>query len=399
MLKKGCKVMKFTVEREQFGKILTTVRLAQGTTSISNNEWVKGVRIETEGKDSLRLSASDATSTISAVVEGINIEKEGSMLIQGDIIDGLSSKMQEENKTSFSVEDNKLDIINGKDKGSYALMDDNFVKIDLVGTENWLTIPIKLFLQASKKVKFAACQDTGTRPKMQAVYFSSADKKVDIVACDGHKMAKLVLTYEEEIADFSVLVRSDIVEKISKALLDLIGDEGNVQICTTNDKMYFRAGHFIAAAVLTDSSYIKYDKIIPSDDKINFVVSCNRKELIRKIDMAGFANKTSKDSNGIYNIGIKVGDEGFGEGFLSIINAKVASNKQSGEISVTQEKGKIPSDFCLWVDYRYTGEVLKNFDCDKIYLSFVDQNSPFVVSDPTQTNYLCLLMPQTTTKK
>jgi DNA polymerase III sliding clamp (beta) subunit (PCNA family) len=165
-------------------------------------------------------------------------------------------------------------------------------------------------------------------------------------------------------------------------------------MCVTESKMFIKSGTFMASANLIDSKYINYNKIIPSADDITLSISCNKKDLIRKVDMAGFINKTSKDSNGMCNIGIKIGDEGFGEGCLSIVSYKSASNKQNSEISVVQEYGNIPKDFCVWVDYKNVLDVLKNFTTEKIFMDFIDSNSPFIIKDKDRENYLTLLMPQ-----
>ena len=76
------------------------------------------------------------------------------------------------------------------------------------------------------------------------------------------------------------------------------------------------------------------------------------------------------------------------------VRKKLASNKQNSEISVIQEYGDIPEDFCVWVDYRNVLDVLKNFSTEKIFIDFINCNSPFIIKDKERENYLTLLMPQ-----
>jgi DNA polymerase-3 subunit beta len=385
--------MKFTVNREQFKKILGVVKLAQG--SNGNNEWVKGIKFQTEGIDTIRLTASDTTTTISTVIDNVKIEDVGSMLLNGDTIDKLMSAYTD-NEVEFELEDKYVKINTGKNKGQFEVMEeDNFVGIDLIGKDSWFSIPINLFLMADSKVRFAAATDNGVRPKMQSVYFTHVNGSVDIVATDGHKLAKLVVKTEGQLSDFELLVKAESIKKISSALSILSSAEGNVEICATLDKMYLRKGDFLASANLIDSKYINYNKIIPTND-INFSISCDRKELLRNLNIAGLANQTSKDSNGISNVEIKISEEVCGEGYLSIKSSKAASNKHSGDISMTQDKGKAPDNFSICVDYKYIAEVLKSYSCDNISMFFVDSNRPFIIKDSTQENYLCIVMPQQT---
>ena len=390
--------MKFKVDRENFRKVLSVVKLAQSNGAINNNEWTKGIKIEKETNTSIRLSATDTSTTISAVVEDVVIERDGSFLFSGDILDKITS-LQVGNELSVELvgdsNNAKLILVCGDDSSEFDLMRDDFIGIDLSNTDKWFSMPTKLFLTADSEVRFAACMDNGTRPKMQSVYFKTNNQTMDIVACDGKKLAKVILPLDESTFsnDFCVLIRADIVNKISSALKDLIGLDAIVDICMGEDKMLIRSGTFIASAQLLDSSYINYNKIIPKAEEVSLSISCNKKDLIRKAELANFANKSSKDSNGIDYVGIKVSEEGFGEGCLSVVSAKAASNKQISEISVTLESGSIAPDFCIWVNYKNLSEVLKNFNSERIIIDFKDSNSPFMIRDKDRTNYLTLLMP------
>jgi DNA polymerase III sliding clamp (beta) subunit (PCNA family) len=387
--------MKFKVNRENFRKVLNVVKVAQSSGAVNENIWTKGIKIEKETNTSVRLSATNISTTISAVVEDVVIEKDGKMLLGGDILDKITS-LQTGEELSVELVDNVAKLVCGNDLSQFEVMRDDFIGIDLSNANKWFSIPTKLFLTADSEVRFAACMDNGTRPKMQSVYFKIDNNTMDIVACDGKKLAKVVLPLDVNTLynDFCALIRGDIVNKISSALKDLIGSDGIVDICMDNDKMFIiRSGNFLASAQLTDSSYINYKKIIPSTEEISLSISCNKKDLIRKSEMANFANKYSKDSAGIDHIGIKVSEEGFGEGSLSVVSAKAASNKQISEISVTLESGTITPDFCVWVNYKNLSEVLKNFNSEKVIIDFKDSNNPFIIRDKDRTNYITLLMP------
>jgi DNA polymerase III sliding clamp (beta) subunit (PCNA family) len=187
--------MKFKVDREKFRKVLSVVKLAQGTGSVTNNEWVKGIKIEIENKDSIRFTATDTNSIISAVLDNVIIENEGngSILLNGEIIDKITS-MQSDSELLVEVQDNVAKLYCGKDKSEFELMRvDDFIGIDLSITNEWFSLPVKSFLMADSDVSFAACKDSGTRPKMQGIYFITENNSMDIVACDGRKLSKLVL--------------------------------------------------------------------------------------------------------------------------------------------------------------------------------------------------------------
>jgi DNA polymerase III sliding clamp (beta) subunit (PCNA family) len=73
----------------------------------------------------------------------------------------------------------------------------------------------KFFLEVFKVIKTAST-DSGSRPKMQKVYFNCKNNLLEIVACDGKVLAKLDKTFQFNVKDFNFLITcSDIYDVLS----------------------------------------------------------------------------------------------------------------------------------------------------------------------------------------
>src|SRR4030042_1076537 len=384
--------MNVTVNREALKECIGIVKTAQGTGA--QNEWTKGLKIKVfnsaDGSGVMTISSTDTTLSINLSIDA-EVNEEGSCLINGDLIQKMVECYVDE-KVSIKLDGN-IFMECGRDKGDYQSMNvDDFTDMNIDGNnDGWFQIPVGLIFDADTKVRFAAADYTSAKPQMSSVYLTLNDGVLEVVACDGCKLAFLTSTVSRDFPNFSILISGETLAKVSKAIKEYTKDE-NIDINIKEDKVYFRIGRLLISAGLVSGKYINYKKIVPTS--FNLGITFDRKELMRKIQIADIANQFSPDGQAIKDIAIKMNGEGFGQGFATIVNAHGLLNKQIGEIPFITEYGEINEDWALWVDTKYALEVLKNHTSDVIQIDVDNPNVPFSIKGKRNTDYICVVMPK-----
>jgi len=389
--------MDVTVNRELLKESIGIAKIAQGTGG--TNEWTKGLKMRAftspEGNGSIALSSTDGNTSIDLCIDA-EVRQPGEILIDGVLINKLVDCYIDEN--IIIKLDGDISIQCGRDNGDYKPMKvDDFVNITTDDNDTgWFKIPVSLITDADTKVRFAAADYSSAKPQMSSVYLILQDGKIEMAACDGCKLAYLKNDVSQDLPNFSILIPSEGLGKIAKAIREYSSDE-NIDINIKEDRVYVRVGRLLMDSLLVSGKYINYKKIVPS----NFVlgITFDRKELMRKVQIADAANTCSPDGSQINDVAIKMTNEGFGQGFATIVNAKNVANTQVGEIPFTTEYGEIKEDWALWVDTTYALQVLKNISCDAVQIDIENPNIPFRIKGKDSEDYICVVMPKQHKKK
>lgn len=388
--------MKISVDRSVLRKAIDIVSIALNTKD-AQNEWAKGIKFETGtkvGEGKLCLTTTDtvlgAKITIDAITEG-DVE----FLVNGEMLSKIVDCFGD-NTVQFEIDD-KLTIKSGKDSGEYEQMRVNdFSFVEVPSDAKWFTLPIEVIVGAKDKVGFATLKGE-LKPKFSAVHFTLENDKLNIVACDGSRLAISETTVSVDVPKLEILIMSDFLGRISNGLKTFGVKDINVDVYLQEDRAYFRYEGLLFSTSLVNDTYFNYKKIVPVGS--NFIVSVDNKELFRKVKMAKIANDYSADGSSIKTIGMKGTEEGFGQGSLTIVNASTSSNKQAGEISYTVEDGEVPKEFCLWVNPDHILEILSKLG-SIVQFEVNDQNSPFKIrTKDANDGYMIVVMPRVIKKK
>lgn len=386
--------MQVSVDRNLLKDSIGIVKTIQGTGQ--TNEWTKGLKFEalstSEGNGTMKISATDITASIVLTIDA-SVSSSGKFLINGDLIQKMVECYVDDQVVIDTGED--ISIKCGRDSGSYeAMRVDDFSDLTVDDNDSgWFQVPSSLIFDSDTKVRFAAADYTAAKPQMASVYLTLTDGLLEVVACDGCKLALLKTDISKDLPNFSILIPGETLAKICKAIKDYSTEaDSTIDMNIKEDKLYLRYGRLLISGGLIDGKYINYKKIVPTNFTLG--ISFDRKELMRKIQIADIANSYGGPDKGINDIAMKINNEGFGQGFATIVNAKNVKNKQIGEIPFTTDYGEITEEWELWVDTKYALEVLKNSTNDVIQIDVDNPNVPFSIKGKDTDSYICVVMPK-----
>lgn len=129
-------------------------------------------------------------------------------------------------------------------------------------------------LYAMNKVLFA-CADVGN-PTFNGVLLRGNGSELDIVGCDGYRLAWATLAYPIEI---DVIIPKSTIQKLSS-----LGVEGTIKITKIENKIVFETETYTVFSQLIAGKFIDYKTVFPK--KTNYSFNTDKKELINLIKRA-----------------------------------------------------------------------------------------------------------------
>ncbi len=135
--------------------------------------------------------------------------------------------------------------------------------------------------QNATKVAFAASQDEG-KPVLNSIYLKKEDDKLALVATDGFRLAKQLLTEKTEVDEILVPART-FVESL-KVAAELEEAEVGITSDKNTNQLLIIGENFQVATRLISGVYPNYKQIIPNNFPTN--ISISREELLAAVKTA-----------------------------------------------------------------------------------------------------------------
>ena len=214
-----------------------------------------------EGKLSLKVTDLDVSMTVTLDVD---TQKVGSIAVPAKIFNEIVRELPDFDLEVSSFE-NRLEIKCGS--GVYkmsGLPPDDFPKLPDVHVGRQVKIDGIILNRIVKKVLFAVSRDE-TRPSLNGVFWHSTDDGLNLVATDGHRLAKISRS-DLKIGGYS----KDIIvpPKVLDNLVRLMGEEpGEVGVIINESSIVFILENEILTSRLLEGPYPNYDQVIPKDNK------------------------------------------------------------------------------------------------------------------------------------
>lgn len=214
-----------------------------------------------EGKLSLKVTDLDVSMTVTLDVD---MQKEGSIAVPAKVLTDIVRELPDFDLEVSSYE-SRLEIKCGS--GVYkmsGLPPDDFPKLPDVHIGRQVKMDGTVLSRIVRKVLFAVSRDE-TRPSLNGVFWHSTDDALNLVATDGHRLAK-VSRGDLKIGGYS----KDIIvpPKVLDNLVRLMGEEpGEVGVIINESSIVFILENEILTSRLLEGPYPNYDQVIPRDNK------------------------------------------------------------------------------------------------------------------------------------
>ncbi len=278
--------MKITFNRQEISnKIAPLMSVVSGKSTLTA---VEGILIEANSSDSCTMTAFDLEKGMKITVD-CDVQEQGSYIINAQKFN-QTLKVMDGEEITLTV-DEKLGVLFECGKSSHrtgALKAEDFPEIpDLISEKGFVVNQAQLKKMLAK-ISYAMGVNE-PRPVLNGCFIKTSEGEINVVACDGFKLA--VCNAESELkklensergVDFSFIVPVKSVNELTKLLSD--DDEDVVTVYMSHKNMVIAFEDLIFFTRLIVGEFVNYNSIIIKNHKIEVVAS--KQELLAALEKA-----------------------------------------------------------------------------------------------------------------
>jgi len=366
--------MKFISLQDNLKKGLNIV----GNVSVKNINLpiLNNILIKTYKNNEVELISTNLEIGISHKFRS-KVEKEGEFTVESKIIHDYINLLPGD-KVSIENKDDELlvkcDNYKTKIKGESAK---EFPLIPTIKKDEFCLIDLMSFKNTLNKIAFSASVGDN-RPELSGVLFDFKNNNLTLAATDSYRLAeKTISVKENSLNNKKVIIPIKTIQELLRILSNLNNNEKEIKICLSENQILFEFDSINIISRLINGNYPDYKQIIP--DKYVTEVELNNSDLIRAIKASSLFTKT-----GINDIILVIKEK---EIIIS------SSSGQSGETSINLPAIINGEKNDITVNYRYLLDGLNNLSSEKVILKLIDSQTPCLLKNKDDENYLYIIMP------
>lgn len=370
--------MKIKIKKELLLENLNKVSKAISTKNLI--PILSGIKFDLT-KEGLTLTASDNDITIQTFIPADNkemeIEKEGSIIIQGKYVLDIVRKLPDEFINIEVIDELKILIyaensefnLNGINQKEYP-------NVALENSKNFVKINTKLFKTIINQTAFATSTDE-SRPILTGINIKITGVILECSATDSYRLAKKQAKLNEIAGEtYNIIVPGKNIVEFMKIL-----NEGNeeLEIHIFSNKVLFKQNNLLFQSRLVSGNYPNVNNLIPSDSFLK--ITANLSNLYDVIDRASILT-SDKEKNIVT---------------LETNKNLLIVRSSSAEIGRVEEKMNITKDneeeIKISFSAKYMMDALRSFEGDTVELAFEGEVKPIIIKDVDDPNLTQLVLP------
>jgi DNA polymerase-3 subunit beta len=365
--------MKFAISKSKLSQNLQQVLQVvpnKSTLPILTNILIEAL------ENKLKLSATDLDISITASVD-CNVSKKGSAAVPAKVLYEIVRELPEA-EIGFELVGNRIEFkIPNRSYKLSTVSPEEFPKIPAVNTKKEIRISGVDLVKMIRKTTFA-CSADDTRPALNGVLWQTKGDKMQMVATDGHRLAKMsVANTKLKGMHEDVIVPPKVLNLIPKFLTN---EENEVGIIFGDNSIIFNLNEVVLTSRLIEGPYPNTDQVIPA--------KADKKLRIEKEELAGAVRRVSILSNQLTHqvkFSVKSGNL-----TLSTANADVGG--EGKEVLDCDYNGDTIE---MGYNAAYVTDILSRMDDNEVIFELTSPISAGVVYSPSspKEEYLCLIMP------
>jgi DNA polymerase-3 subunit beta len=373
--------MELTIER---GVLLSGLQRVQGIVEKRNTMPILSNLLMEAEEGKLRLFATDLEIGLKGEYPA-TVKKAGAVSISArkflDIIRELP-----ETQIEISSQDNHwIEITAASSKFRMAgLSPEEFPPIPNPEKEVLLTVPRKPFLEGIEKVVFAV-GDNDARHILNGVLLNIKQEgrggyTLRLVGTDGHRLAKVErkLTLEGGNTtgppEHNLVISKKAILEIKKLLEE---DDQEPVMGLSENQIVLKKGNLLFITRLMEGSFPNYEQVIPRNNK--------NKMALEKKTLEGALKRVSIFAREKTNA-IRLTVQPNRLGLLS-------NNPDVGEAQEEVKAEYKGEEIVAGFNARYLLDAISVIKSETVFLHFDDAFSPCMVTDETDSQFLCVVMP------
>lgn len=370
--------MKIKIKKDLLLENLNKVSKAISTKNLI--PILSGIKFDLTNKG-LTLTASDNDITIQTFIpeseKNMEIEKEGSIIIQGKYILDIVRKLPDEFINIEVIDELKILIyaensefnLNGINQKEYP-------NVSLENSKNFVKINNKVFKTMINQTAFATSTDE-SRPILTGINLKITGDIMECSATDSYRLAKKAAKLNELASEnYNIIVPGKNIIEFMKILNE---NNDELEIHIFNNKVLFKQKNLLFQSRLVSGNYPNVNNLIPAESFLK--ITANLSNLYDVIDRASIL--TSDKEKNIVTLET--------EGNLLIVKSS------SAEIGRVEEKMTIVKDndeeIKISFSAKYMMDALRVFEGNEVELAFEGEVKPIIIKDSEDINLTQLVLP------
>jgi DNA polymerase-3 subunit beta len=365
--------MKATVLQETLSKTLSIVN--RFTSVKAQLPVLSNILIKTKaGK--LSFSATNLETSIHTSV-GAKVEKDGEITVPSRIITDVLSNLPKGQITIETEGEKILLKATNFDSTILGMNSSDFPAIPEKIAQKRISLKKDDLEGILNKVIFSISGDE-TRPVLTGVLLIINKEEITFVSTDGFRLSqKKVIGGGYDGDEIRIIIPKNSISE----LLRIMEDENEVlfSFIKEENQVIFQIGDIILSSRIIQGDFPDFERIIPKTSNVK--VSLDKEEFQKAIKLASVF---ARESSNVVKLDVL-------EKTLNILSESSQAGSQKTEIDAVIEKEI--KEFTIAYNYKFIEEFLGASGGEDVKMEFSDTNAPGVFIDPSDTNYLHIIMP------
>lgn len=362
--------MKFSILQQDLWPALQAVARSCGVRS--QLPVLGNVLLQSEG-GKLKLAATNLEIGVIKLVQAEIIE-EGAITVPAKTLVEVVANLPAE-KIDFSGSADLLEVstptFSSKISGIPAA---EFPAIPLSGKEAVVIDPAVLS-KSLPQVVFAAAADDG-RPILTGILTEIKDKKLQLVATDGYRLAHKIMDIEEDVT-FKALVPRKTLEEVMRLISEEETDQVQISVSDDQNQMIFRFGNTQLSSRLIEGQFPAWEKIIPTESKTRIILE--RSEVLKAVKLASVFARSEANIVKLQN----------STGKLVLTSEAKELGSQKKEVEAQVEGEEIPITF----NTKFLQDALSAVNCSQVILELSGSLSAAILKPIGEEGLQYIIMP------
>jgi len=340
------------------------------------------LRVNSDEKK-LEVAATDLYHSMRSECMISELEKSGDITVSAHDLFNIVKNLPNKEVTLEVTDTNSLKINTGRIKFNILGMSGiDFPEIP--GPEHkYICADVWLIRDLIELTQYAVCTDE-TRPHIAGAFFECENKKVRMVATNGHMLCKVKYNLDKKSElnkfDCKAIIPNKGLSEL-KALIDKTKtDSMNIWISLSGRNMFFKHGNNTLSIRITDETFPPYNKVIP--DRVEYSFTVEREHLINSLKRISIV---AKEKLGIVRFVIK--DK---KVMLCSENPEIGNGDEIIEVDSNNMVG-LESE--IGFNARYLLDILSALNEDMVILEFTSDSDPVVIRPISARDFKGVVMP------
>lgn len=331
-------------------------------------------------EDGLYLMSTDNDISIRAFIPNklINkVENLGTVVVSGRYIYEIIRKLPNELINIEEVVDSRIYVYT-KNSSFYLNCHnkEEFPNLTLEETKQPIKLAKPMFKKIIKQVLYAASTQED-RPALTGVNFKIDGDNLDCISTDSYRLAKKTIKLDDKVSEnINIIIPTKNLSEVSKIVDDNVD---MIDIHIFSNKVIFKFDNLTILSRLINATFPDVTSKLPTNFKLDVTMDLN--EFYSSIDRASLLS-SEIDKNPIK---------------LETLENEIKISSTIPEIGKVEEtisaQFKTDQNFIVSFSSKFIMDAIKSLDGEQIQLFFNEENSPFIVKDPSDETLTILLSP------